>query len=233
MSTESNPEPSADSSADSSSATSGVRVLIVDDHDVFTECLSITLRMEGLEPVVPPSLDEAVVIELAREASPDVVLLDLDLGGGRTAIPLVAPLAALGARVMVLTGSPDEGLQGAALTEGAYGVFVKHGSLEDLCRTIASLTEGQAVLRPAARDQLIAQAAQRADAVAKVERLSHREREVLDALVDGQPAEAIAQQQFVALGTVRSHIRAILRKLEVSSQLAAVAVVRRAGYPPR
>jgi DNA-binding NarL/FixJ family response regulator len=208
------------------------RVLIVEDHDVLTHCLSLTLRMEGIEPIVPPSLDEAVVLEITREMSPDVVLLDLNLGNGRTAIPLVAPLVALGARVMVLTGSPDEGLQGAALTEGAHGVFLKHGSLEELCHTITELTEGQAVLRPADRDQLIAQANLRADAVSKVDRLSNREREVLASLVEGQSAETIAQQQFVALGTIRSHIRAILRKLEVSSQLAAVAVARRAGYPP-
>ncbi|MFN8027668.1 MAG: response regulator transcription factor [Acidimicrobiia bacterium] len=208
------------------------RVLIVEDHDVLAHCLSLTLRMEGIEPVVPPTLDDTVVLELTKEMSPDVVLLDLNLGNGRTAIPLVAPLVALGARVMVLTGSPDEGLQGAALAEGAHGVFLKHGSLEELCHTITELTDGQAVLRPAERDQLIAQAALRADAVAKVERLSNREREVLTALVEGQSAETIAQQQFVALGTIRSHIRAILRKLEVSSQLAAVAVARRAGYPP-
>ena len=208
------------------------RVLIVEDHDVLTHCLSLTLRTEGIEPVVPPSLDDDVVLDLTREVSPDVVLLDLNLGNGRTSISLVAPLVALGARVMVLTGSPDEGLQGAALAEGAHGVFHKHGSLEELCHTISDLTDGQAVLRPADRDQLIAQAALRADAVEKVERLSNREREVLCALVEGQSAEAIAQQQFVALGTIRSHIRAILRKLEVSSQLAAVAVARRAGYPP-
>lgn len=222
----------AELSPDGEMPTPRARVLIVEDHDVLTHCLSLTLRMEGIEPVVPSSLDDSVVLELTREMSPDVVLLDLNLGNGRTAIPLVAPLVALGARVMVLTGSPDEGLQGAALAEGAHGVFLKHGSLEELCHTITELTDGQAVLRPAERDQLIAQAALRADAVAKVDRLSNREREVLAALVEGQSAEAIAQQQFVALGTIRSHIRAILRKLEVSSQLAAVAVARRAGYPP-
>ena len=213
-------------------ATAKARVLIVEDHDVLTHCLSLTLRMEGIEPVIPPSLDDDAVLDLTREISPDVVLLDLNLGNGRTSISLVAPLVALGTRVMVLTGSPDEGLQGAALAEGAHSVFLKHGSLEDLCHTITDLARGQAVLRPADRDQLIAQAALRADAVDKVARLSNREREVLAALVEGQSAETIAQQQFVALGTIRSHIRAILRKLEVSSQLAAVAVARRAGYPP-
>jgi DNA-binding NarL/FixJ family response regulator len=207
------------------------RVLIVEDHDVLTHCLSLTLRMEGIEAVIPPSLDDAAVLATARDASPDVVLLDLNLGGGRTGIPLVAPLVALGARVMVLTGTPDEGLQGAALAEGADGIFLKNGSLEGLCRTIADLTAGQAILRPSERDALVAQGARRADAVTKVERLSKREREVLTALVEGQSAETIAASQFVALGTIRSHIRSILRKLEVNSQLAAVAVSRRAGFP--
>ncbi len=214
------------------SATPQPRVLIVEDHDVLTHCLSLTLRMEGIEAIVPPSLDEATVIATARETSPDVVLLDLNLGGGRTGIPIVAPLVALGTRVMVLTGTPDEGMQGAALAEGAHGVFLKNGSLENLCRSIAELTAGQTVLRPSDRDALVEQAGRRADAVAKIERLSNREREVLVALVDGQSAETIAGNQFVALGTVRSHIRSILRKLEVNSQLAAVATARRAGFPP-
>jgi two-component system nitrate/nitrite response regulator NarL len=98
--------------------------------------------------------------------------------------------------------------------------------------SIAELTAGQTVLRPSDRDALVAQAGRRADAVAKIRRLSNREREVLVALVDGQSAETIAGNQFVALGTVRSHIRSILRKLEVNSQLAAVATARRAGFPP-
>jgi DNA-binding NarL/FixJ family response regulator len=208
------------------------RVLIVEDHDVLTHCLSLTLRMEGIEAVVPPALDEAAVLTTARDTAPDVVLLDLNLGGGRTGIPLVAPLVALGARVMVLTGTPDEGMQGAALAEGAEGVFLKNGSLEGLCRDIADLTAGQSILRPSDRDALVAQATRRADAVDKIDRLSNREREVLTALVEGQAAETIAANQFVALGTIRSHIRSILRKLEVNSQLAAVAVSRRAGFPP-
>ena len=208
------------------------RVLIVEDHDVLTHCLSLTLRMEGIEAVVPPSLDAEAVIAATRETNPDVVLLDLNLGGGRTGIPLVAPLVALGTRVMVLTGTADEAIQGAALAEGAHGIFLKNGSLEGLCRSIADLTAGQTVLRPSDRDSLVAQAALRADAEAKIGRLSNREREVLTALVEGQSAEVISTIQFVALGTIRSHIRAILRKLEVNSQLAAVAVARRAGFPP-
>jgi DNA-binding NarL/FixJ family response regulator len=123
-------------------------------------------------------------------------------------------------------------MQGAALAEGAHGVFLKNGSLESLCHSIADLTAGQTLLRPSERDALVAQAGRRADAVAKIDRLSNREREVLVALVDGQSAETIAKHQFVALGTVRSHIRSILRKLDVNSQLAAVAIARRAGFPP-
>src|SRR4051794_15982742 len=73
-------EPTADGLAPASRA----RVLIVEDHDVLTHCLSLTLRMEGIEPIVPPSLDDDVVLALTREMSPDVVLLDLNLGNGRT-----------------------------------------------------------------------------------------------------------------------------------------------------
>jgi DNA-binding NarL/FixJ family response regulator len=211
-------------------ATQPTRVLIVEDHSILTQSLSLTLRVEGMVPHVASALDEATVLTEAEALEADVVLLDLHLGAGRTSIPMIAPLVERGSRVLVLTGSVDEGLQGAALDAGAVAVLLKGDSLERLCQGIRDVAVGHSVMRPARRDELIEQGRRRHDAAARLALLSAREREVLSALAEGRSAEAIADEQFVALGTIRSQIRSILRKLGVNSQLAAVAEARRAGW---
>jgi DNA-binding NarL/FixJ family response regulator len=206
------------------------RVLIVEDHSILTQSLSLTLRLEGMEPYVAESLDDHAVVAAARRLRPHLVLLDLHLGTGANAVPMIPPLLAAGTRVLVLTGSTDEGLHGAALDAGAVSILHKGESLEQLCRHIHDVVDGHSVMRPAERDQLLGYGRRRIALESKLRSLSAREGDVLAALMDGKAAEAIADEQFVAIGTVRSHIRAILRKLDVTSQLAAVAEARRGGW---
>jgi DNA-binding NarL/FixJ family response regulator len=209
------------------------RVLIVEDHSILTQSLSLTLRLEGMEPHVAECLDEPAVVATARRLRPHLVLLDLHLGAGRNAVPMIPPLLAVGTRVLVLTGSTDEGLHGAALDAGAVSILHKGESLEQLCRDIHDVVNGRSVMRPAQRDQLLGYGRRRLALEAKLRSLSVREGDVLTALLEGTAAEAIAGEQFVSIGTVRSHIRAILRKLEVTSQLAAVAEARQGGWHAR
>jgi DNA-binding NarL/FixJ family response regulator len=90
-------------------------------------------------------------------------------------------------------------------------------------------------MRPADRDALLDDLARfRLDtgaALARFEELTDREAAVLTAIIGGSTADEIARSQFVALSTVRSHIRAVLAKLGVNSQLGAVALARRVGWP--
>ena len=101
--------------------------------------------------------------------------------------------------------------------------------MDKLFENIRDVVDGHIVMRPARRDELLQHARRRHTVDAKLRSLSPRETEVLDALFEGTSAETIASEQFVSLGTVRSHIRSILRKLGVQSQLAAVAAARRVG----
>ncbi|HEX9467358.1 MAG TPA: response regulator transcription factor [Acidimicrobiia bacterium] len=206
------------------------RVLIVEDHSILTQSLALTFRLEGMEPHVAEDLTDAAVIADVRRLHPDLVLLDLYLGGGRDSLSMIPPLRALEIPVLVLTGSADEGLQGAALDAGAAAVLLKGDSLERLCAAIHDVIDGYVTMRPARRDELVALGRRRRRLQDRVNRLSKREAEVLVALADGHTAEMIAARQFVSLGTVRTHVRSILRKLEVNSQLAAVATARQAGW---
>jgi DNA-binding NarL/FixJ family response regulator len=97
---------------------------------------------------------------------------------------------------------------------------------------VRAAQDGRPVMAAEKRDQLIATArrltAERGALTTKLDRLSHREREVLAMLAQGRRAQAVAEHFVVSLATVRTQIRAVLAKLEVSSQLEAVALYRKA-----
>ena len=209
------------------------RILIVEDHAILTQSLSLSLRLEGMEPHVASRLDERSVLADARHLRPQLVLLDLYLDGEGDSLAMIGPLTARGIQVLVLTGSTDEGLHGAALDAGAVSILHKGESLDQLCQDIRDVIDGHIVMRPARRDELLQHGRRRGALEAKLLSLSPRETEVLGALIEGMSAETIASKQFVAVATIRSHIRSILRKVDVTSQLAAVAAARRAGWPLR
>jgi DNA-binding NarL/FixJ family response regulator len=210
----------------------GLRVLVVEDHAVLSDALCLTFRLEGMEPSTPSSLDHDVIVGSAEATTADVVLCDLNLGIGGPAVDLVRRLTECGFPVLVLTGNHDEGLHGEALAAGAGAVLHKGAAFDEVCAALHSVAEGRAVVRPARRDELLGRGRERRAIVERIERLSPRERQVFAALCDGQAADAIARRELVSLDTVRSHIRAILRKLEVSSQLGAVAMARKVEWPP-
>ena len=93
--------------------------MIVEDHTILTQSLSLGLGLEGMEPHVASRLDERSVSAEARRLRPHLVLLDLHLGGEGDALPMISLLTAKGIRVLVLTGSTDEGLHGTTLDAGA------------------------------------------------------------------------------------------------------------------
>jgi len=216
------------------------RVLIVEDHVLLAESLELALRLRDFEHVEladASHLDAAGVLERVADAQPDVVLLDLLLGQVGVSVPLIAPMIELGATVLVLTASHDHLMLARCLEAGATGVFDKAQPFDDLVAWVTDAMLGRATMRPAARDMLLAaldEHRRQNDELGHLfERLTKRERAVFSAIVNGATAEEIAAQEFVAVSTVRTHIRSILDKLGVNSQLAAVALARRSGWLDR
>src|SRR5438105_3899887 len=102
------------------------RVLIVDDHALLAESLAVALRLRGFEDVdvaTQDALDAEAVLEQVRRFGPEVVLIDLFLGEGITALPVIPPLVADGRTVLVLTASHDRLMLARCLDAGAAGVF--------------------------------------------------------------------------------------------------------------
>lgn len=215
----------------------GGRVLIVEDHELLAQSLSLALGASGLEVHRCTPADADTVLETVRAREPEVVLLDLDLGEPvGSSVPLIEPMNHLGARVVIMTGITDRYRLAECVEAGAAGLLSKSRPFEDLVAAVHTLLEGGALIHPPEHAALMADLRrQRDDARARraaFDRLTPREQEVLGALMDGKPAEVIARESVVSVSTVRSQIRSLLVKLGVNSQLSAVALARRAGWQP-
>jgi DNA-binding NarL/FixJ family response regulator len=212
-----------------------VRVLVVDDHALLAETLAGELRHAGCDVRVVGAPNHATVLAAAEELRAEVVLLDLYLGRAvGTSVPLIAPLVGAGAEVVVLTGMTDEMMFATCVEAGASGVLSKSADLDCVLDAVVRAANHERVQPAGERAQLlerlrIARFEQRAR-LAPFERLTRRERSVLAALMTGRSAAEIAEDSFVSLATVRSQIRSILQKLDVTSQLAAVAAAHHAGW---
>lgn len=210
-------------------------VLIIDDHALFSTSIEITLQGRGINAVRAKSLAPVDVRTLARELRPSLVLLDLDLGTGPDGKPidgavLARELSSDGWTVLILTGSTDRRRIAEAVAAGAAGWLSKAVPFDELIYTVLDGFAGRPVMDINERERLLAEhravMAERRSSEQVLGRLTKRERQVLAALEEGKRAKAIAQESFVSISTVRSQIRSILAKLNVRSQLEAVALAR-------
>jgi DNA-binding NarL/FixJ family response regulator len=213
----------------------GVRVALVEDHALLAQSLRLTLSAEGSDVRAVELTRLGEIIEASLQHRPDVVLLDLDLGAaiGDGSV-LIAPLVAAGVRVVVLTGSTDEPRLGACLEAGAIGVISKAEDLDFLVDRLRLAVRGEKLLPAQRRFDLLLEnrrdRAERTRLLAPFETLTERECDVLAELIQGRQVDEISHVLFVSEATVRTHVRGILLKLDVRSQLAAVARAREAGW---
>jgi two-component system, NarL family, nitrate/nitrite response regulator NarL len=211
-----------------------VRVLVVEDHGLLGDSLTAALTSEGFHVVRPGSLEAESVLAEAATIRPHVALLDFRLDDDRTALPMIAPLRELGASVVMVTGERDRVRLAECVEAGAIGLVDKGVAFDDLLVAVRQVAELRTLLSRDERDELLRllREARLADGerLKPFEALTAREQAVLDALMDGLSADAIAERDFVSIATVRSQIRSILSKLGVGSQLAAVALARAAEW---
>lgn len=214
------------------------RLLIVEDHELLAESLALSLRAQGFSVAVAPvTAGYEAVLAVAAEERPEVVLLDLHLSEDvGTALPLIPRLAGAGIRVVMVTGVTDEIELAMCVEAGATGLVSKAVPFEVLLDEIERVMRGERILSDSERERLLDQLRDaRANARERLEpfaALTPKEQIVLALLIEGHQAERIAEESYVSLATVRSQIRSVLQKLGVNSQLAAVAMARRAGWQP-
>jgi two-component system nitrate/nitrite response regulator NarL len=215
------------------------RVTVVDDHSLLAESLVIALRAEGLEAssLTPSAEQTREVLERSIIAtSPTLVLLDLDLGSDRDGMSYIPQLHRLGVKVVVLTGSADRVRKGEALSLGATTVLSKSAPFGEILRTIRRIHEGLTVISSEERAGLVHAWRETRDAQLDVRRrfdqITRREAEVLGQLMEGNQVSEIAKIRFVSESTVRTQVKSVLAKLQVSSQLTAVGLAHQIGWRP-
>jgi DNA-binding NarL/FixJ family response regulator len=212
------------------------RVAIVEDHELLAESLFYVLQDEGYRAAVISGSNLEDIGDALVDFSPDVVLLDLNLGPEvGSALPLVTRLSAEeDMRVVVITGVEDRLKLSECIEAGAVGLISKAASFESLLMAIREAVESDAAMSEIERQDWLAELRRyRAEDQRRrkpFETLTPREQEVLARLCQGHSATQIAEESYVALSTVRSQIRAVLIKLGVGSQLEAVAVAHRSGW---
>jgi len=219
----------------------GLRVLIIDDHTLFRSGLRELLERRGIA-VVGAVGDGREGCDLVRELLPDVVLLDLRM-------PEVDGLAvldrlnraALDIPVVMLTTSSEERDLVESLRNGARGYLLKDMEPNQLIDSLHEIVGGKTVVASDMAGVLarVVQGEERApQRETQFSELTPREMEILCHLAEGQSNKVIARELGITDGTVKLHVRAILRKLGVQSRVEAAiraveeGVCRKSGAEP-
>jgi DNA-binding NarL/FixJ family response regulator len=201
-------------------------VLVVDDHRAFAEAVALAVEVNpGFHALgIATTVKEALC--RFEAAPPDVALVDIALPDGN-GLDLTAQIKERypSTRVVVITGHLATTSPALVAEAGADDLRPKSGSLSDL---LAAL-KGPAWQPLASRPEHSANGPATRTARAAAPELTPREREVLDLLGQGRPPKLIAGDLEISIHTCRAHIRAIYDKLDVHSQLAAVAQAARLG----
>ena len=208
------------------------RVVLVDDHPVYRDGLSMLLESIEEVEVVGVADDGATALDVVAGADPDVVVMDVQMPG----LDGIAATRELTARhphlaVVVLTMSDDDETVFSAMRAGARGYLVKGSSQHEIVRAIRSVDSGELVFGAAVAQRVAAYFAGRppsADTPA-FPQLTEREREVLDLLAAGRSNPQIAAALYLSPKTVRNNVSNIFAKLQVADRSEAIVRARDAG----
>lgn len=209
-------------------------VLIIDDHALFRGGLKELLERRGIA-VVGTTGDGEEGCRLAEKLQPDVILLDVRMPGmGGLAVLERLNASGVDAPVLMLTTSTEDKDLIAAVRGGAKGYLLKDLEPDELISALGKIMAGECAIAPEMTG-VLARVVHGDEPLAEsgpgFSELTPREMEILDHLAEGQSNKEIARELGISNGTVKLHVRAILRKLQVRSRVeaAVLAVEKRIG----
>lgn len=218
------------------------RVALVDRHALLTGCLAAAFERFDFETriVCLPAPPLAGTVERAarevRAFAPHAVILGSDLGPHGESETLLVSLASSGLPVVVLAQEDDASQSGAYVARGARAVVPMSAPLSSVCAVVRRLAAGMPVLSRTEQEQLVAAYRDRCGARHHdreyLATLTPNEADILRLLMAGFSPAEMAHSRVVSVSTVRTQVKRILSKLEVHSQVAAVATAYRAGWSP-
>ncbi|AOZ93229.1 response regulator [Paenibacillus crassostreae] len=227
-----------------------IKVLLVDDHQLFREGLKRILNMEDDMEVIGECGDGIQVLEFCNENKPDVVLMDINMPveNGVEATEKLRELFP-DIKVIILSIHDDESYVFETLRKGANGYLLKDMEAESLINAIRSVNQGYAFIHPKVTGNLIQQLRRMTfvnEAGAMRERvlndtgvkfvggddnpLTRREAEVLRLMSEGKSNKMIAEHLFISEKTVKNHVSSVLQKMEVDDRTQAVINAIKYGW---
>jgi two-component system, NarL family, response regulator len=201
---------------------SDISILIADDHEVVREGLVAMIDRQPGMRVVAQAGDGVQAAALWNQHRPDITLVDLRMPG-LDGVGVITQLRAVNprARVIILTTfDGDEDIY-RGMRAGARAYLLKDAPREELLACIRAVHAGETFVPPLVAAKLAAQVSS--------ERLTSREGEILQLMGAGASNKAIARQLGISEGTVKTHVKAVLQKLEVASRTEAVSLAARRG----
>jgi two-component system nitrate/nitrite response regulator NarL len=205
-----------------------IRVIVAEDHPLYRQGLSDAIRARAELSLVADAADGRSALAQIREHEPDVAVLDVKMPrlDGVQVLRAIAR-EALSTRVILLSAFIDGELVHRALTGGAAGFLSKESTASGVCEAVTIVARGDIVIAPEMQAALAGELRLRAPADGP--RLSERETQILVLLAEGLSSGEIARELAVSATTVKSHLRHLYEKLDVSDRAAAVARAMRVG----
>jgi two-component system nitrate/nitrite response regulator NarL len=200
------------------------RVLVIDDHPLFRKGVADLLAMDPTLTLVGEAADGEEGLALAAQRRPDLILLDMNMKGlnGLQTLRRLRSDPEQEARIIMLTVSDTESDVVAALRAGADGYLLKDMEPEDILARLQDAMHGRLVISPQLTE-LLARALREQPGPATPDQagLTAREREILDLIAEGFSNKLIARELDVAVGTVKVHVKHLLKKLGLKSRVEA------------
>ena len=207
-----------------------IKVLIVDDHTVVRDGLTIMFGRQADFSVVGEARNGLEAVERARELSPDVILMDLrmpELDGVEAMRRIQAQNPAV--KFIVLTTYDSDEYLFDAVEVGAKGYLLKDASREDLFQAVRAVQRGESLIQPSVAARVLDRFAQLSRQAATTELLSEREVEVLQLIAKGAANKQIAASLSIGESTVKTHVANIFQKLDVNDRTEAVTQAMQRG----
>jgi NarL family two-component system response regulator LiaR len=206
-----------------------IRVLLVDDHEMVRIGVSSYLSIQDDIEVIADAENGEIGVKKALELRPDVILMDLvmDVMDGIEATKQI--LAAWPqAKVIIVTSFIDDEKVYPAIEAGASGYLLKTSAAHDIAEAIRATYRGERVVEPEVSSKLKNELSNRNFHLH--DELTNREKEVLQLIANGKSNQEIADELYITLKTVKTHVSNILSKLEVEDRTQAAIYAFKHGY---
>lgn len=199
-----------------------IRVLFVDDHEMVRIGVSSYLTAQPDIEVVAEADDGSTAIDLALEHKPDIILMDLvmkEMDGIEATRLIIEKWPE--AKIIIVTSFLDDDKVYPALEAGATSYMLKTSKASEIADAVRATYQGQTILEPEVTGKMMLKMRGRNTALPH-EELTNREMEILLLMAEGKTNQDIADELFIALKTVKTHVSNILGKLNVADRTQAV-----------